>query len=452
MEITEIKQKLLLCQVLHHYHLKPDRNMRLCCPFHPDKTPSMQVYYKTHTAYCFSTNCPTHGKSIDVIDFLMYKEKINKHEAILKAKSLIQPNGTEIQKVVAPKPTRTEVLTKMFTYFKNAVHNSKTAKEYLEKRCLDFTKTEVGYNSGQFHHGTRKDENLIKNCVENGLLLDLGNKGRTGNPAYKSFGKWCIVFGLRDRSHQIVGLYFRSTLEKKDQRHFYLRDRQGLYPGYPPAGTKRLILTESIIDAASLLEEEEIRKKYKVLSLYGTNGLTKEHQQAIKELNELEEVILFLNGDDAGKKAVEKYGSMLKNEYPQIKISQVEVPENEDVNSLLEGHSAEILIHLINTRKEYGLIFSSENQLKEKGQYPNPKLFTPSKEELKQAVKRLVAESQNGLDKNVSAGLGSNVSATLDTCNPYNLKYSGKVANYQIKGFKINQLDSLKITLQISST
>jgi len=450
MEITEIKQKLLLSQVLHHYHLKPDRNMRLCCPFHPDKTPSMQVYYKTHTAYCFSTNCPTHGKSIDVIDFLMYKEKINKHEAILKAKSLIQPNGAEIQKAVAPKPTRTEVLTKMFTYFKNAVHNSKTAKEYLQKRCLDFTETEVGYNSGQFHHGTRKDESLIKNCVENGLLLDLGNKGRTGNPAYKPFGKWCIVFGLRDRSHQIVGLYFRSTLEKKDQRHFYLRDRQGLYPSYPAAETKRLILTESIIDAASLLEEEEIRNKYKVLALYGTNGMTKEHQQAIKELNELEEIILFLNGDDAGKKAVEKYGLMLKSEYPQIKISQVEVPENEDVNSLLEGHSTEILVHLLKSRKEYNFLFSNENQLKEKT-YPNPKLFTPSKEELKQAVKRLVAESQNGLDKNVSAGLDSNVSAALDTCNPYNLKYNGKVANYQIKGFKINQLDSLKITLQIQS-
>jgi len=142
--------------------------------------------------------------------------------------------------------SRTDLLGRMFTYFKNGVHNSKPAKAYLEKRCLDFTKTEVGYNSGQFHHGTRKDESLIKNCVEYGLLLDLGNKGRTGNPAYKPFGKRCIVFALRDQGHEIVSLYFRSTLEKKDQRHFYLRGRQGLYPGYPAAETKRLILTESI--------------------------------------------------------------------------------------------------------------------------------------------------------------------------------------------------------------
>ena len=441
MEITQIKQNLTLKQVLHHYHLKPDKNLRLCCPFHPDKTPSMQVYYKTQTAYCFSTNCPTHGKSIDVIDFLMYKEKCSKHEAILKAKSLIEGNNPEApvgRSGLPPKSVpmnRIDLLSRMFTYFKNGVYNSQPAKDYLEKRGLDFSKTEVGYNSGQFHHGKRKDENLINSCVEYGLLLDLGNKGRTGNPAYRSFGKWCIVFGLRDREHKIVGLYFRSTLEKKDQRHFYLRNRQGLYPGYPSGGTKRLILTESIIDAASLLEQEEISKKYKVLALYGTNGLTEEHQLAIKELKELKEVILFLNGDEAGKKAVEKYGAMLKTEYPDLKISNVEVPENEDVNSLLQGHSSEILTHLLDSRKVCGPFFSNENQLKEKEQnYPSPKLFTPSKEEIKQAAKRLVKESQKG----------------LDTDNPYNLKYSGKEAKYQIKGFKINQMDSLKITLQIT--
>lgn len=38
----------------------------------------------------------------------------------------------------------------------------------------------------------------------------------------------------------------------------------------------------------------------------------------------------------------------------------------------------------------------------------------------------------------------------LNTNNPYNLKYTGNEASYQIKGFNINQLDSLKITLQIS--
>src|SRR3989339_1269116 len=89
MEIRDIKERLSLQQVLSHYKLKPDKNNRLNCPFHEDKTPSMQVYFETNTAYCFSANCKTHGKSLDVIDFIMYKENLNKHDAILKAQELI---------------------------------------------------------------------------------------------------------------------------------------------------------------------------------------------------------------------------------------------------------------------------------------------------------------------------------------------------------------------------
>ncbi|MCB6232156.1 CHC2 zinc finger domain-containing protein [Flavobacterium psychrophilum] len=80
-----MKQQLTLATVLHYYGLRSDKNNKLNCPFHEDKTPSMQVYYKTQMAYCFSSNCKTHGKSIDVIDFILHKENCTKHEAINKA-------------------------------------------------------------------------------------------------------------------------------------------------------------------------------------------------------------------------------------------------------------------------------------------------------------------------------------------------------------------------------
>lgn len=96
MEIAEIKQRLSLSEVIRHYGLKADKQNRLRCPFHEDKTPSMQLYYKTQTAYCFSSNCRTHGKSMDVIDFIMYKENADKHQAIEKAKQLINPNSSPL--------------------------------------------------------------------------------------------------------------------------------------------------------------------------------------------------------------------------------------------------------------------------------------------------------------------------------------------------------------------
>ena len=97
MTLTQIKSHLSILQVLDHYGLTPTKNNMLQCPFHKDKTPSLQIYPKTNTAYCFSTNCKTHGKSIDVIDFIMYYEKCTKHQAINKAKELISEQGRMIR-------------------------------------------------------------------------------------------------------------------------------------------------------------------------------------------------------------------------------------------------------------------------------------------------------------------------------------------------------------------
>jgi DNA primase len=430
MEIQDIKNKLTLSTVLHHYNLKPDKQLRLKCPFHDDKTPSMQIYYKTHTAYCFSSNCKTHGKSLDVIDFILYKENLTKHEAIKKAVAIL---GGETKPTTKTKAENTDLqravfLEKMFTYFKNAIHNSKPAQEYLKNRCLDFQKTEVGYNSGQFHHGTRKDEILINEALKYGLLLDLGLKARTGDIAYKPFGKLGVCFPLKNKENQIVSLYFRSTLDDKAQRHFYLKDRQGLYPSYPKLETKKLILTESIIDAASLLEQTEISSSYEILSLFGTNGFSEEHSEAIKNLTELQEIIFFLNGDEPGIKAVEKYAPMLKSEYPNLKITNVEVPQNEDVNSLLQSHDKEILTHLIETRKEYTFLFSS-------GEPPQALSFS----------------NEIPIEKNNLQSVNLQSANPLNTNNPHNLHYTGKEADYYIKGFKCEQLDSLKVTLQTKS-
>ncbi|WP_083299074.1 CHC2 zinc finger domain-containing protein [Weeksella sp. HMSC059D05] len=370
MEITEIKQKLTIANVLHYYGLKTDKQSRINCPFHEDKTPSMQVYYKTQTAYCFSSNCKTHGKSMDVIDFIMHKENSTKSGAINKAKEIIgytEPNSKERYQ---PELSREQFLGNMYQYFKNAVSNSKPAKDYLQQRNLDHKKIEIGYNAGQFHHGARRDEQLINQCLEYGLLIDKNILGRTGEKAYGVFGKWCICFALKNKDNEVTGLYFRSTLNDKESRHFYLKNRKGLYPNYPDKNTKKLIVTESIIDGASLLQIKEIADNYSVLACYGTNGLTEEHQQAIKDLPQLEEIIFFFDNDTAGKEAVKKYGAMLGSEYPKLKLTTAE-PINKDINETLQGHDESIFIELLNNRTE--LIFSSEE--KNKSEEPKEKII-----------------------------------------------------------------------------
>jgi len=424
MEIPEIKAQLTLARVLQHYGLKPDKHGRLHCPFHEDKTPSLQVYYKTHTAYCFSSNCKTHGQSMDVIDFVMHKEGCTKHEALEICKQLIGGVAIPVQ---ADQLTRTAVLTKMFTYFKNAVYNSKPAQEYIKGRALDGAKLEIGYNTGQFHHGTRRDELLIKSCLEVGLLSKHDRPGRTGEEAYRPFAKYCLVFALRNPAGQVAGLYFRSTINDSEQRHFYLKDRQGLYPRYPQSDTKKLILTESIIDAATLLQIPAITEQYSIIALYGTNGLTEEHLAAIKELSGLDEIIFWLNADAPGEEATKKHAATLQGLYPKLLITQVYMPAGEDSNSLAQTHSdTAIFMNLLEGRQTPGadaakLFLSFEKSIEKKKEQEVPvqpiKPVPPSKD--------------------------------LDTTNPYKLGYQTDTAQYYIQGSLPKTLDTLKVMLVI---
>jgi DNA primase len=434
MEIQEIKSKLSILTVLNRYNLKPDKNGLIKCPFHEDKSPSMKVYGKTNTFHCFGC-----GATGDGIQFIEMFEKISKHEAILKAQDFIstlpvQQQGEKPETIEpAQQPEeRTTILTKIFESFKNGLQSpiSKRPKEYLQQRNLDFTKLEIGYNSGQFHHHGRLCEQDQEACIKAGLLIPYkGSVPNANGTTYTPFAKDCIIFPLRDKQNQIVSLYGRSINENVNGtgKHFYLKDRLGLYPNYPKPEITKLILTEAIIDAATLLQYTEIlyaacqTELVEVLSCYGTNGLTEEHKAAIKELQSLQEIIFFFDGDKAGKDAIMKYQEELSNELPGIKITAVETPENEDINSLLQGHDPGIFTHLLENRKGFFLLTEKTE-----------------KEEKRVEVQTQCIASQQG---------------KLNTRNPEFITYTtDELQIIILGGINLQQLDRLRITIKISRT
>lgn len=83
MEISEIKQRLSLSEVLSHYNLTP-KNSMLKCFCHEDKTASLQVNLEKNFYKCHSC-----GKTGDVIQFIEDFEKLSKHNAIKKAESMV---------------------------------------------------------------------------------------------------------------------------------------------------------------------------------------------------------------------------------------------------------------------------------------------------------------------------------------------------------------------------
>jgi len=260
MTIEEIKAQLSLSQVLNHYILTPDRNNRLCCPWHNDKTPSLQIYPKTNTWTCFSSNC--NAGSGDQIEMIQRMEKCTKHEALIKAKQMLGIQTTTPLDKIA-------ILTK---YYQNSIHamqRSKKGKEYSASRGLDYNKLNIGYCGYEVGKSWNKD--LKENAEKLGLFKI----------------KNCIIFPTKNKEGQIVSFYGRSVSANPKVRHFYLSGGfKGLYPNYPKSETTKLILTESIIDAATIKQHTD----WPVLTLYGTNGFTKEHTAAVSQLINLEEI------------------------------------------------------------------------------------------------------------------------------------------------------------------
>jgi DNA primase len=419
MDIKDIKQQLTINQVLQHYGLKPDNNDRLHCPFHPDKTPSLQIYPATNTYCCFSSNC--NAGTGDTIQFIQLKENCNKHEALLKATALLNGDtkaversdilqgGTKLFIETAP-IEREAVLIKLFSIFSKGIQHTKKAQEYLQSRCLNWQQLEAGYNAGTVHQEER-NKYLTASCRQLGIIKEAAN-----GKGYTAWAKDCIIFPLKNAANKIVSLYGRSTTDNKEQRHFYLQNRSGLYPCYPAADAKKLILTESIIDAASLLQQKEIKEQYSVLSLYGTNGLTAEHLEAIALLPQLTEIILMLNADEPGEAATSKHAHTLHALHTHIRITHTSLPAGEDINSVLCTHDdAGVLQNIIDERKDFS--FSIE---KEK---PQQQLIIPA-----------IHITENKLIVN----------------NPELLMYDNCQLHITILGgIKISGLDRMRVTLKV---
>lgn len=420
MEISDIKTRLSIYTVLQHYGLQPDRNNMLKCPFHADDKPSMKIYPNTNTFNCFG--CAANG---DVIEFIQKKENCNKHVALLKAAELCgglteNNSQTKQQKPTTKEPIQnhTEILTKTFNYFKNGLHSgtAKKPKEYLESRNLNPELLEVGYNSGQFHHRGKLSEQDTQACIAAGLLMPYkGNVPNSKGTTYTAFAKECIMFPLKGKDGNIVSLYGRSVNENKNGKHFYTANRTGLYPSYPKKETTKLILTEAIIDAATLLQIPEIRAEYEILSCYGTNGFTSEHTEAVSQLESLREIIFFFDGDNAGREAINKYQKTLSELLPNVKLSAVETPEGEDVNSLSVVYDKDALLQLLHERKLF--------------------LLTESR-----------GSTANNDLQNVEESIGK-----LNTANSEFITFTtNELQIIILGGINLQQLDRLRITLKIS--
>lgn len=421
MKISEIKARLSIVEVLRHYGLEADGNNRLLCPFHRDTTPSLQIYPESNRFTCFSTNC--RAGSGDVIDFVRLMEQCSAKEAIERAGAMAGV-ASSVVPVVAQKegvPLSAEeqqlLLEQVWQVWRKAYSASSTAREYCTARGLGIA-LEAGYNSGTFHYS--KPESFVQACVQAGLLSPHDRV----QGAYRVFAKECVMFALRDRHGRVASFYGRSTRGSTrsstrnagGSSHFYVKNRSGLYPEYPESSVERLILCESVVDAASLLGTSFVIGSTTVLALYGTNGFTEEHRVAIESLPELREVVLWFDGDEAGRKAAEKWSGVLRSLRPELSLSEVAMAEGTDINGILVEQGALSLSDLYHSRRE-----------------------------LQKEGARSLSFSQAKADEKDKG------TEQLETSNANALEWRTSIAQYTVLGGVRPDVESMKVTLRIQN-
>jgi len=126
---------------------------------------------------------------------------------------------------------------------------------------------------------------------------------------------------------------------------------------------------------------------------------------------------------------------------PGITISKVDTPREEDVNSLLQGHSPEIFTNLVDNRTPFFFYlkfpYLEKLQVKEK----NDDILVSLPEQA------LTAEEPS---TKVKASSKEKKAATLQLVTPYRIEYNTGTARYTVKGSIGKGLDSLRVSMDIA--
>ena len=310
------------------------------CPFHEDKNPSLSVDQSKGLFHCFGC-----GAGGDVFDFVMRHQGVEFKEAlaILKGGDLSpKPAAPVKSKEAQPPKTHSSSMTDMkglkdvTDYYSRQLASYPEAADYLKERGLYapqlIGRLGIGYAPGDLAQKVPAEQKK-----------DLKRIGLFNEKGYESFAG-CITFPLYDSTGIPVGLYGRKTGNRAKVKHLYLKGpHRGLFnykafKVYP----ERMILTESVIDALSLM----VLGLENVSCLYGTNGVTSDLLTALKE-NRIREVVLALDSDKPGREAAEKISGELLKEGLSVRII---VPPEKDWNqSLPAGITKAAVTALIET-------------------------------------------------------------------------------------------------------
>ena len=349
-KINEIRSANDIVDVISSYIPleKKGKNFFGVCPFHDDSNPSMSVSKDKQIYKCFSC-----GASGNVFNFVMDYEHVDFKEAlaILAKKAGIVLNSVNVKS----KENKYDKYYKMydisFKFYQNNLSSNLgiSAKEYLHKRGI----TDELIKTFKIGLATTSKDSLTKVLNSKDYTnreIELYGLGTGTNDLYINR----IMFPLFDISNNIVGFSGRIYNTSSSSKYINTKEtpifKKGelLYNYYNAKDSvrllKKIVLVEGFMDVIRLHSINVTN----AIALMGTS-LTKEQINLLKRLSL--NIILCLDGDSAGRKAMSVNGALL--EESGFNVTVVELPDNLDPDEYILKNGKEKYVSLLDNSIPY---------------------------------------------------------------------------------------------------
>ena len=295
------------------------------CPFHEDnKSPSLSVTPGKNLWKCFGC-----GKGGDIIEFVQLFDRLDFKAAVEKLATYL-PGGellpetkktkTAIKKENTPlTPANTKILTRVIDFYHTAFCEDPRGREYLEERGITdakfFADHKIGLAAGTLLNVLPEDGDIKEQLQEIGVLNDKGKEHFYG----------CITFPLYDLAGNPAGIYGRRIMGKGADHLYLPGSRRGIFNRQAAKAKKEIILTEAVIDAATLISNEISN----AIPCYGVNGLTDDHISLFKQ-HDLQKIHICFDNDDSSNRGREAVATRLLEE--GFIVVSVSLPKHKDIN------------------------------------------------------------------------------------------------------------------------
>lgn len=313
---------------------KKGKNYWGICPFHDDNNPSMSVSRDKQIYKCFSC-----GAAGNVFNFIMNYDHMDFRDALVY---LGNRCGVDVKGV--KKSSSNTRFNKMYEaydislkYFVNNLNSGagKKAREYLKNRKIDdklIKKYEIGLslaNSNDLTNLLTKKSYDINMINEIGLSNDKHDvyNDRIMFPLHDTYGK-CVGFSGRIYDSSSDSKYVNTKespiFKKGEMLYNYHRVKEECRK------KNYVIVMEGFMD---VIRASSVGIN-NCIALMGTS-MTKEQLNLIKRLSS--NIILCLDGDDAGVNATLKNGELFLNEGIEVKVINLPNPDDPDTYILNNG-------------------------------------------------------------------------------------------------------------------